>query len=207
MLLKKSSTAPYRWKSRFFVACGHYLRYYQHDRPGAKLLGAIDLCGVCVRTLTKTRPRLDDATRTRFLGKLSRNARAPTLFLSRRNAEDDASLFIGATRHARRDDAGFRTGARERRRAPARRGRERQTTVGLNAPRDAATPPRLGRRKRRAHTARRRLASRDTAPPASSARTEIERLGAERTPLPQNRSLTLSRKSQHRGSFSAGAAV
>lgn len=49
-LQKKASTNVLAgWQTRFFVACGHYLRYYSNDNEGAELLGAIDLVGVAVR--------------------------------------------------------------------------------------------------------------------------------------------------------------
>lgn len=37
------------WQTRFFVACGHYLRYYASDEAGADLLCAIDLNAVAVK--------------------------------------------------------------------------------------------------------------------------------------------------------------
>ncbi|KAJ8601309.1 hypothetical protein CTAYLR_007236 [Chrysophaeum taylorii] len=41
--LYKWSDRACTWKTRFCVACGHYLRYYHSDQVGAPLLGVIDL--------------------------------------------------------------------------------------------------------------------------------------------------------------------
>lgn len=42
-VLSKWSERTKKWKPRFCVASGHYLRYYRSDKVGAPFLGAIDL--------------------------------------------------------------------------------------------------------------------------------------------------------------------
>lgn len=46
---KATSNVLAGWQTRFFVACGHYLRYYASDEAGADLLCAIDLNAVAVK--------------------------------------------------------------------------------------------------------------------------------------------------------------
>ncbi|KAH8068976.1 N-acylglucosamine 2-epimerase [Aureococcus anophagefferens] len=45
-LHKKASSAFAGWQLRFFVAVGHYLRYYASDEPGSPVLGAYDVAAV-----------------------------------------------------------------------------------------------------------------------------------------------------------------
>lgn len=54
-LQKRASTSALAgWQTRFFVAVGHYLRYYASDAPGAPVLGAVDVYGVAVAADEKT---------------------------------------------------------------------------------------------------------------------------------------------------------
>jgi len=48
-LKKRSSRPPYRWRERHFVAGpGPFLKYYNSPKPGAEIVGAIDVRGVAV---------------------------------------------------------------------------------------------------------------------------------------------------------------
>ncbi|KAJ8609140.1 hypothetical protein CTAYLR_006058 [Chrysophaeum taylorii] len=58
------------WQTRFFVACGHYLRYYASDAAGADLLGAIDLDGVSIEGIGVDDPT-DDGIEREFSLKMA----------------------------------------------------------------------------------------------------------------------------------------